>query len=191
MFNQNNKVLKPSGIGLFASSVLILGSIAFAVPAKAVQFNNGETAFNSPPTLVSSETNSLTSDGATTYYFTINVPENAGEHLKTLQIKQAENMDSVEFFANESRAYFGGGLSGASTIALASIGGESPARGEATVVFAEPIAPGKTVTIALRARSNFSNGHSGVYLFGLTAFPEGQSSRGQFLGFGRVHFYSR
>ncbi|HEY9294790.1 MAG TPA: DUF2808 domain-containing protein [Phormidium sp.] len=32
---------------------------------------------------------------------------------------------------------------------------------------------------------------SGVYLFGVTAFPQGEKAHGQFLGFGRFHFYDR
>lgn len=191
MFNRNNENAKLSCLSLLASSVLVLGGIAFVAPANAVQFNNGETAFNSPPTLVDSDLNSFTADVSTTYYFTVKVPENAGEPLKALQIKQADNVETIEFVASESRAYFGGGRTSASTIPLSSIGGETPPRGESTVVFAEPIAPGKTVTIALRAKSNPSNGGSGVYLFGVTAFPEGQTSRGQFLGFGRLHFYNQ
>ena len=191
MFNRNNENAKLSFLSLLASSALVLGGIAFVAPANAVQFSNGETAFNSPPTLIDSDTDSLTLDRATTYYFTVKVPENAGKPLKSLQIKQTSNIDPVEFVANESRAYFGNGLSGEATIALASVGGESPARGNASVVFAEPIAPVKTVTIAIRAKNNLSNGGSGVYLFGVTAFPEGQTSRGQFLGFGRLHFYNQ
>lgn len=31
---------------------------------------------------------------------------------------------------------------------------------------------------------------SGVYLFGVTAFPAGEKSHGQFIGFGRLHFYN-
>ncbi|PZV14483.1 MAG: hypothetical protein DCF20_12600 [Pseudanabaena sp.] len=192
MFSRNSEALKQSGISLFTSRTFILGaffsSIAFTLPANAVKLTNGETAFDSPPALIDSASNSLAFDGATTYYFTVKVPENAGEPLKTLQIKQADNLGTVEFVANQSRAYFGSDLSMASTIPLASIGGTAPPRGETTVVFDQPIAAGKTVTIALQVKTNPAYA-GGIYLFGVTAFPEGESSRGQFLGFGRLQFY--
>jgi len=31
--------------------------------------------------------------------------------------------------------------------------------------------------------------YGGAYLFGLTAFPQGEVPHGQFLGYGRIHFY--
>nr|WP_199755917.1 DUF2808 domain-containing protein [Chroococcidiopsis cubana] len=50
------------------------------------------------------------------------------------------------------------------------------------------MSPGTTVTVALRAKRNPSGG---IYLFGVTAFPTGEKSSGQFLGYGRLHFGSR
>lgn len=55
------------------------------------------------------------------------------------------------------------------------------------IAFSPPVPPGKTVTIALHPRRNPESG--GIYQFGLTAFPPGEKSHGQFLGFGRLHFY--
>lgn len=60
--------------------------------------------------------------------------------------------------------------------------------GEVTVAFNPPVQPGKTVTVALRAKKNPTGG--GIYLFGIKAFPGGENSYGQFLGYGRLHFYS-
>jgi Protein of unknown function (DUF2808) len=55
------------------------------------------------------------------------------------------------------------------------------------VQFNPPVQPGRKVTIALSPQRNPA--YSGVYLFGVTAFPTGEKSHGQFLGFGRLHFY--
>ena len=55
------------------------------------------------------------------------------------------------------------------------------------VTFDPPVPPGKTITIGLRPVKNPM--FSGIYLFGVTAFPQGEKSHGQFLGFGRLHFY--
>jgi len=54
------------------------------------------------------------------------------------------------------------------------------------VTFDPPVTPGKR-SIGLRPVRNLR--FSGVYLFGVTAYPVGEKSHGQFLGFGRLHFY--
>ncbi|MGB3642285.1 MAG: DUF2808 domain-containing protein, partial [Rivularia sp. (in: cyanobacteria)] len=56
-----------------------------------------------------------------------------------------------------------------------------------SLTFNPPVEPGKTITIALKQIRNPSS--EGVYLFGVTAFPVGEKSHGQFLGYGRLHFY--
>ena len=54
------------------------------------------------------------------------------------------------------------------------MGGEKPKNdSEATVTFNPPIQPGQTVTVALDATAN--PWYGGVYLFGVTAYPEGNS----------------
>ena len=57
---------------------------------------------------------------------------------------------------------------------------------EVTVVFDEVIQPGNTVRVALKALSNPDIG--GIYLFGVTIFPEDQTSDGLYLGNARFHF---
>nr|WP_277883373.1 DUF2808 domain-containing protein [Nostoc flagelliforme] len=47
--------------------------------------------------------------------------------------------------------------------------------------------PGNTVTIALAVRRNPIG--SGVYQFGVTAYPDGENSLGQLLGYGHINFY--
>jgi hypothetical protein len=60
--------------------------------------------------------------------------------------------------------------------------------GGVVVVFDVPVEPGTMVTVALRPYQNPR--YEGVYLFGVTAFPRGEKAFGQFLGYGRFHFYS-
>ncbi|MEO0844697.1 MAG: DUF2808 domain-containing protein, partial [Cyanobacteria bacterium J06643_5] len=64
---------------------------------------------------------------------------------------------------------------------------EKPKSKTVSVIFNPAVEPGKTVTIALKPVRNPST--EGIYLFGVTAFPEGEKSHGQFLGYGRLHFY--
>jgi hypothetical protein len=56
-----------------------------------------------------------------------------------------------------------------------------------SVTFDPPVPPGTVVTLGLKAERNPRSG--GVYLFGVTAFPPGESAYGQFLGYGRFNFY--
>ncbi len=161
---------------------------ALIQPAHSVEFPNGETAFNSPPVLVNASPSFNQRSVASTYYFTITVPENAGEPLQALRIQQVENAEVIDFVVQESRAFHGTQRALGAAIPLASVGGEAPAPGEATLVFDQPVAPGSTITIALHAKRNPTDG--GVYLFGVTAFPKGERGRGQFLGVSRLHFYT-
>lgn len=54
--------------------------------------------------------------------------------------------------------------------------------------FDPPVPPATTVTLRLRPERNPRI--SGIYLFGVTAYPTA-AKRGQFLGYGRLHFYDR
>jgi hypothetical protein len=56
------------------------------------------------------------------------------------------------------------------------------------VTFDPPVPPGKIITIGLRPTRNPL--YDGVYLFRVTAFPPGEKATGQFLGFGRLQFYT-
>ena len=115
-----------------------------------------------------------------TYRFTIVVPPDAGKALKAVKIEQRENFrDIVEFQEEKSRAFVG-----EQALSLSAIGGSSES-GTITVVFEQPIAPGSTVTIAVKPQRNPFG--SGVYLFGVTAYPEGDNGRGLYLGSGRIH----
>ncbi|WP_157723268.1 DUF2808 domain-containing protein, partial [Salmonella enterica] len=57
-----------------------------------------------------------------------------------------------------------------------------------SLTFDPPLSPGQIITIALKPVQNPQI--SGVYLFGVTAFPPGEKAHGQFLGYGRLQFYS-
>jgi hypothetical protein len=73
------------------------------------------------------------------------------------------------------------------TLTLASIGGDDLVPGEAVVQFDPPVAPGTTVRVSIPAIANPQSG--GTYLFGVTAFPAGENSSGQFLGYSQIRFY--
>lgn len=171
------------------SRALVLSSAGalMTLPTTAVELPNGQTAFNHPPRLIRTET-SFSNRRAIrpTYHFTLEVPADAGEPLEAVQIVQHENIDTVEFKADKSHAFVGDSFAGGPELSLAPIGGVVEP-GMITVVFDPPVQPGNTVTVAVQPRSNPFTG--GAYLFGVTAYPEGLDSLGQFLGYGRINIY--
>ena len=64
---------------------------------------------------------------------------------------------------------------------------EEPHSKTVSLIFDRGVEPGETITIALKPIRNPSV--EGVYLFGVTAFPRAEEAHGQFLGYGRLHFY--
>ncbi len=175
------------------SGALLLGSLLsslwVSLPATAVRLANGQVYFNHPPRLVEAATSySGARMSGATYQFTLSLPEDAGEPLQQVVIAQRENLDTVQFDLERSRAFLGRGFRGSPAVPIVS-STQDPKTGAVTVVFDPPVMPGSTVTVALKAERNPSVG--GVYLFGVTAAPAGENSYGQFLGFGRLHFYDR
>lgn len=158
-----------------------------AFPAKAVQLADGTTYFVAPPRLLSAvTTQSGTYVWGATYYFTLNLPENAGEPLQTVTFTQQEGIDTLRYNLDETRAFIGPRSEARANLALKRVTSDLQTR-TLTVTFDPPVTPGQTITIGLRPMVNPSSG--GVYLFGVTAFPRGEKAHGQFLGFGRLHFY--
>lgn len=164
------------------SAGLVSGSSTLAI---AGERSNGQFFFDHAPRLVRTETSTIAATymGGTTYEFTIAVPSNAGAPLQAITISQTANPRTVEFNPNQSRAI---AVNGAN-IPLSSIGG---AQGkETTIAFQQPIPPGETVTVLLNVDRNPDS--AGAYLFGITAYPQGDQINGLFLGYGRVQLYSR
>ncbi|MEA5602973.1 DUF2808 domain-containing protein [Nostoc sp. UHCC 0252] len=180
--------------GITLSLAIGIGGVTLPV-TQAVQLRDGTVYFVQPPKLVSATTTYKDVNvWGGTYYFTINLPENAGESLQKVTIAQREGSENIRYHLNDTRAFVGkrdayGGLRlrKESRLTLGAVTAERKTR-TVTVNFEPPVTPGQTVTIALRPVSNPS--FSGVYLLGVTAFPVGEKSHGQFLGFGRFQFYS-
>lgn len=176
------------------SLAISIGEVSVPV-TQAVQLRDGKVYFVEPPKLVSATTTYKDVNfWDATYYFTINVPENAGESLQKVTIAQREGAENIRYNLNDTRAFVGTSdaysglrLRKESRLTLGAVTDERETR-TVTVNFEPPVTPGQTVTIALRPVSNPS--FSGVYLLGVTAFPVGEKSHGQFLGFGRFQFYS-
>lgn len=159
------------------------------IPAEAVRLSDGRVYFVQPPRLTdSTTTRTQTSAWGATYYFTLTVPEDAGEPLQRVAIAQRDGSTSarlVQYDLEDTRAFIG----------TRSRRGEALTVGETTfdrdtqtvtVTFDPPVPPGTTVTLGLRPDRNPDAG--GTYLFGVTAYPAGDVPYGQFLGYGRFQF---
>lgn len=169
-------------VSLCVISVVTLGLMPFTARAGQV---GGRGYFDHSPRLIRSATSNITAHTPATYEFTITVPQDAGAALQTVKVVQEQNLDHIHFDTTNSSAFLGDSFAGGRAIPLAAIGGEMPKdASEAIVTFNPPIHPGQTVTVALDATANPWLG--GVYLFGVTAYPEGDQSSGLFLGFGRI-----
>ncbi|MEH1785656.1 MAG: DUF2808 domain-containing protein [Nostoc sp.] len=180
--------------GITLSLAIGIGEVTLPV-TQAVQLRDGLVYFVQPPKLVKATTtyNDVNVLSAT-YYFTINVPENAGESLQKVTIAQKEGSENIRYNLDDTRAFVGTRdacgrlrLRKETQLKLGPVTNDRDTR-TVSVNFDPPVTPGQTITIALRPVSNPS--FSGVYLLGVTAFPVGEKSHGQFLGFGRFQFYS-
>lgn len=163
---------------------LTLGTVAIsAQTALAVKFPDGRVAFNRPPSITEVESSfSSANQPNPTYTFRLTVPAEAGEPLKAIEIVQRENIDTVKFKPQRSRAFVDG-----NAIPISASDTETP--GSIRLVFETPVQPGETVTVDVNPRRNPF--YRGIYLFGITAYPKGETSLGQFLGYGRIHIYKR
>lgn len=166
----------------FASTVAL--TLLLQTSVQSIQLADGTTYFANVPQLANTRTtfNRARTLGAT-YYFTLHIPNDAGEPLQQVIFKQQEGVDRIAFNLKRTQAYAEGRQK--LPIEIAEVSADE--QGSIMIAFDPPIRPGKTITIGLRPNRNPSV--SGVYLFGVTAFPQGKQPHGQFLGYGRLHFY--
>lgn len=173
-------------------STLLAGAtvpgVLLTLPATAGQFRDGRTFFDLPPSLIRATTSNPATHFSSTYKFTITVPADAGAPLQAVTITQADVAEVVRFDVGKSVAFTGKRYRVGTRLPLASTSEIEPENDkQTTIVFDPPVQPGTTVTIALKAKRNPSL--SGVYLFGVTAYPVGKKGIGSFLGQGRLTFY--
>ncbi len=154
--------------------------------SQAVQLRDGKVYFVQVPRLLKATTtfDDVNIWGAT-YYFTVKVPSDAGEPLQKITINQHSGFDYINFDLEDSFAFIGTRKRKQEKLPLQIT--EKRKSKTVSLTFEPAVEPGKTITIALKPRQNPST--EGVYLFGVTAFPKGEKSHGQFLGYGRLHFY--
>ncbi len=154
--------------------------------SQAVQYPDGKLAFESAVLLTDTHAtfNQVRARQAK-YYFDLELPNNVGEPLGKVIIKQRAGGDEVRFKPDKTRVYLGNHNNKQQE--LNSTTSYNEETGEITVRFERGVVPGSSLTIGLRPTRNPDL--AGVYLFGVTAFPPGEKSLGLYLGAGRLHFY--
>ena len=174
---------------------IIAGAIALSTPglghiAQAVRLADGTVFFEQVPRLVdASITRQSVSDSNVGYYFDLSIPNDSGEALERIDITQQDGdvfTRTVDFELDESEAFVGRRRDRDQPLPLGTVEVDEETH-TVSVTFDPPVPPGTDLTLRLEAERNPRR--SGVYLFGVTAYPEGTPSHGQFLGFGRFHIY--
>ena len=160
--------------------------------AEAVQLRDGKTYFVQLPMLLEAETtvNRIYARSAT-YYFVIALPQNMGEPLQKLEINQTEGFEPIAFISNDTRTYLQPPSRDRVIVSSKTEILPSQDRDKVIITFDPPIpasnAPNSQLIIGLRPVHNPR--YEGVYLFGVTAIPQGNQPHSQFLGYGRLSFY--
>lgn len=167
--------------------VVVLITNGFEYKSLAIQYPDGKLAFESAVLLTDTyATFNRVRARQAKYYFDLELPNNVGEYLGKVVIKQRVGGDEIKFEPDKTKAYLGTHNNKQEELDLTTFYSEDT--GEIIVLFDDrSIPPGSKVTIGLKPKRNPDLG--GVYLFGVTAFPPGERSLGLYLGAGRLHFY--
>jgi hypothetical protein len=176
-----------AGIGLL--TLTAAGGSLLPAAAPAIQYADGTVGFSYPLRLTDSyATRNLVYDGSVTYYLTFEFPAAAAEPLDYVVINLEQGFDPLFRFRPEHTEAFVNTPDGRLPLPLGEITQDREAS-TLTVAFDPPAAPGAPITLALRPQQNPR--FAGVYLFGATAYPVGETVRPTFMGYARLSFYER
>jgi hypothetical protein len=147
-------------------------------------YANTNTDFQAP--IGARTTYNQTNVSTATYYFTVAVPASGTKPFQQVTLTQIQGGENIEFDAKQSSAFLGTSDRTGENLPFAIA--RNPSQDDSvTLQFAQPLPPGKTVTIALKPYRNPA--HEGFYLFHLKAASADQSTEGQSLGVARLQFY--
>lgn len=172
----------------FLASALLLGlagSIALPASTVASRLPSGRVVFDRAPELVEASVLEVGAGVEPQVRLVVDLPANQGEPLEALVIRVREPDASVIFDTSATVAYTGKFAAEYARVPLANVGGISMDPHEVLVVFATPVEPGNRVAVVL---TNKNSQITGLYEFGVTAYPAGDSPVGQFLGYESIEF---
>lgn len=180
-----------SPIKLWLVTVALLVTIILpdrAPSLQAAQFSDGSTMFDSPPRLVSfTTTRDRVGERDAVYNVTVELLPEAGEPLKTLQVALLEGrFRRLNYRLDDIEVFEGDRSNRGATLAIESIDYEAGGK-TLTVRMADAIAPGQLITFALKPVRNPAR--EGVYLFDVSAAPDGDRPVYQRVGTGRLNIF--
>lgn len=171
---------------------LSIGTVAAIAPtlvstAQAIELADGTTAFVRPPQFLSAYTNrNHVMRRNATYFFTLDLPADADASLQRVVIAPQNLTRYLQPYRLEKTVVFEGTPGDVQRelgVGNVSIDEETRA---VTVELEPPVTPGNVVTIGLRPRRNPRL--DGVYVFRVTAVPEGDQPQSHIAGHGRLNF---
>lgn len=169
------------GLGLSTTAAIL------STTAQAVELANGTTAFLRPPQFLDAfTTNDNVMRRRATYFFTLDLPADADAPLQSVVIAPQNLTRYLQPYRLEDTVAFSGTPNNIATplgVGDVSIDEETKA---VTVNFEPPVAPGQLVTVGLRPQRNPRL--DGIYVFRVTAIPEGEQPQAHIAGHGRLNF---
>lgn len=176
-------------IGWLGLSLSLGTAAAIALPlnTQAVELGDGTTAFLQPPQFLNARTtNDFVMRRNATYFFTLDLPTDADAPLQTVVISPQNLTRHLQpYRLDQTVAFSGTPRDAQSELSLGNVAIDEDTKA-VTVEFDPPVAPGQLVTIGLRPRRNPRL--DGIYVFRVTAIPEGEQPRPHIAGHGRLYF---
>ncbi len=172
------------GLGLFTA----LGTLGPPPPAaQAVELADGTTAFVRPPQFLDAfTTNDRVMRRHATYFFTLELPADADAPLQSVIIAPQNLTRYLQpYRLDETVAFAGTPNAIENELGLGQISMDEDTKA-VTVNFEPPVGPGQLVTVGLRPQRNPRL--DGIYVFRVTAVPEGDQPQVHIAGHGRLSF---
>ena len=164
----------------------VVTAISAITPAVAMELR-GKTYFDRPPwsvDLISYYTTIW--EPWAEYYFTVQLPADAGADLGALQITQTRGVDrDFPFNVAATRAFLGRPRQQGAAVPVEARFDQSSR--SFAIRFPQPVAPGSTLTLVLKPWNNPAQ--SDTYMFQVTAFPAGPNPSPTPLGYGTLRIY--
>lgn len=184
--------LSRCSLGRLAALALLLplggGGIASAPVARALELH-GTTVFVRSPwkaDLISYD--SIAGSGPVTWYLTLSLDPDAGASLARISFQQSRGADwNFQYSPELTTAFLGRPRQQGRTLPVRAVFEEKARR--LIVDFPEPVAPGQTVTVALRPWNNPAV--ADTYLFQVVVWPAGPQAQASPVGTSTLRIYER
>ncbi len=180
--------IAPTALALSGLALGALPQAGAGMPeARALELR-GSTVFVRPPWKVElRSTNTNVGEGNVEHYLTIELSAEAGAALGQLEIQQIRGADTT-FLARLDRARAFRGRPRREGEAIPVALRFDAGTGQLRLTFPQPVAPGTTLTVALRTWRNPWVGDT--YLFQVVAWPAGENPVASPVGVGTLRIYS-